>query len=140
MRIRDQYGVQYLFRIRLIDTPRFGVYLHHITGLDPQPIPHDHPWPFKSLVLSGGYSEQVFAPRSPFLVMGGERCLVKTNYWGRGSVHRMGSSLVAHRITGFKPNTWTLILRGRRDKDWGFWHISAEDPVFRGFTNWRDYV
>lgn len=138
MRIRDNRGVQYLFRIRLIETPRFGLYLHHITGMDPQPIPHDHPWNFTSIVLSGGYAEEVYHPRGALLT--GVRCERKTQYWGRWSNHKMYAYGWAHRIIGYKPNTWTLIIRGPREKEWGFWHVGAEDPTYQGFTHWKAYV
>lgn len=43
----------YLDRLRLVQTPLFGLYLHHIHRPDREPDPHDHPWWFASLVLTG---------------------------------------------------------------------------------------
>ena len=53
-------GDPYLDRLRIIQTPWFGVYLHHIHRPDSDPDPHDHPWAFASLVLTGSYRELVW--------------------------------------------------------------------------------
>lgn len=88
-----------------------GVYVHHVAGPDPGLDLHDHPWPFVSVVLSGGYSEHVSEVRA----------LHSTTYrsWPRWSVHSMSFG-VAHRITSARPGTWTLVLRGPKSRPWGF--------------------
>jgi hypothetical protein len=53
-------GDPYLDRLRIVQTPLFGIYLHHIHRADREPFPHDHPWWFASLVLTGSYSETVW--------------------------------------------------------------------------------
>src|SRR3954449_5709224 len=52
----------YLTRLRIVQTPWFGVYLHRFDGPDPRPTLHDHPWPFLSFVLRGGYTERRLNP------------------------------------------------------------------------------
>jgi hypothetical protein len=51
----------YLIRYRLLKTPWFGIYLHHILRSDLDRCLHDHPFCFWSLVLWGRYTE--FRPR-----------------------------------------------------------------------------
>lgn len=46
-------------RRRGVDARLFGVLLHRIDAPDPGLDLHDHPWPFVSIVLRGGYTELV---------------------------------------------------------------------------------
>lgn len=46
-----------LIRWVLFRVPAFGVYLHNMRRSDYDRALHDHPWPFVSLVLRGGYWE-----------------------------------------------------------------------------------
>jgi hypothetical protein len=117
----------YLDRLRLVQTPCFGVYLHHIEQPDLDRDPHDHPWSFGSLVLRGGYVERFH----PYPNVHRDFHVV-TRQWRRWSWHRMGTA-TAHRITSVQPGTVTLVFVGRRRRDWGF-HTVA------GFVPWRDYL
>lgn len=113
MRIsKPGYGL-YLDRIRIIQTPLGGVYLHHIVRPDADKDPHDHPWPFGSLVLRGGYQEQ-FHPIPNVHIN-----TFRVQRWSRWSWHRMGTE-TAHRITHVLGDTWTLVFVGRRRRTWGF--------------------
>lgn len=121
-----QDGLVYLTRLRIIQTPWFGLYLHDINAPDSDPHPHDHPWTFVSIVLRGHYVEE-FHPYpnvSP-------QFYVRTNTWRRGSIHRMGRES-AHRIIEAAPGLKTLILVGRRKRDWGFFTDA-------GWVQWEDY-
>ena len=108
-----------------IGTRRFGVYVHRIVEPDPGLDLHDHPWPFVSLILSGGYEEEAIdsreAPRWAAVAEAfGPRPRGWLRVWGRWSVHRMPLT-IAHRITVVRPHTWTLVLRGRKSRSWGFY-------------------
>lgn len=131
MVIRNRFGVPYLERLRIIDTPWFGVYVHHIKGPDPQPDPHDHPWNFTSIVLAGGYTEQVWRRENLNLWR------VYSRRWNCLSVHKMRAEGMAHRIMECEPHTLSLIVRGRRRREWGFWTINNESA--EGWTHWKDY-
>jgi hypothetical protein len=135
MDIRDRRGERYLLRLRLIDTPWFGVYLHHIEDVDPQPDPHDHPWPFRSLVLRGGYTEKIYMTDP---VWGHRKIVTYQRRWLRWSWHKMSASGVAHRITTVQPRTVTLVLRGRRCREWGFWGV--DNFNLNDWTHWKDYT
>ena len=118
-------GDPYLDRLRIVQTPWFGLYLHHIHRADRDRDPHDHPWAFTSLILAGGYVEQVYpdkaSPRGAFV-----------RHRGRFSVGTMRRRQ-AHRITKTTGLVWTLVLVGPRRADWGFWPEGQ-------FVPWRQYT
>jgi hypothetical protein len=116
-------GQVYLRRLRIAQTPWVSLYLHWISEPDPHRDPHDHPWTFWSFILRGGYSEDVFER------IGGKpiRC-----YWRRWTLHRMPVTK-AHQITTVQPGTVTLVLTGRRVREWCFWTENRLVP-------WREYL
>lgn len=117
-------SVTYLRRLRILQTPWFGVYLHWIYLPDRDRDLHDHPWPFTSVVLRGGYTEEVMQPRVYKSVS------VKKTH-GRFSAHVMHLDQ-AHQITRIESGTVTLVLVGKRSRTWGFW-------TGDGFVPWHDY-
>lgn len=109
-------------RWRLIQTPLFGLYVHRIYREDLDPVPHDHPWRFWSLILRGGYAEE-FHP--DVRMVGHSRQQTQR----RGSFHGFPLG-AAHRITSVQPGTVTLVLVGRKLRTWGFYDGNA-------FVDWR---
>jgi hypothetical protein len=98
----------YLTRWRVIQTPWFGIYVHRMDGPDSRATLHDHPWPFVSFVLRGGYWEH-------------------TNYEGDASGWRYVGRVNIKRATDLhyidelaRTPTWTLMLVGRRRRTWGY--------------------
>ena len=114
LRLVTKEGIVYLDRLRLLQTPYFGIYLHWINGPDPDPDPHDHPWNFWSFILWGGYTEVYYNTQHNLFSH-------NLRHWARWSWHRMSARGVAHRIWKVHPHTMTLIIVGRRQRDWGFW-------------------
>lgn len=57
--IKSRYGHVHFRRYRLLSTPWFSIYIHHILKSDEDKDPHDHPFNFSSLILSGAYQEMV---------------------------------------------------------------------------------
>ena len=47
-------GDPYLIRYTLIECRWFSIKVHHILRSDEDRCEHDHPWPFVSLILTGG--------------------------------------------------------------------------------------
>lgn len=118
----------YLKRWRLIESPWFGIKVHHIRMSDAPQIRglHDHPWSFISIRLRRGYSELVPGPffNSP----GAEPCEA-----GPGRAfglydrrdHRLvnivrSSDLHAVQLDDEERGCWTLVFNGRRKREWGF--------------------
>lgn len=117
-------GDPYLDRLRILQTPLLGIYLHHIHRPDREQDPHDHPWSFASLVLAGWYEEDVWPDkRDPHRRITRER--------GRWSLRRLGRDS-AHIITGTNGPLWTLVVTGPKRGGWGFWRDGQ-------FIPWREY-
>jgi hypothetical protein len=116
-------------RWRLIQTPLFGIYVHRIYREDLDPVPHDHPWRFWSLVLRGGYAEEYHpdvreigeSRHQAF----GKICARRAHHFPLGA---------AHRIVHVEPGTVTLVLVGRKLRTWGFYDTSRGNA----FVDWRD--
>ena len=91
----------------------FNVFLHKFHKGDPGDV-HDHPWPYATLILKGGYYE--YTPNFENGKMVGE-----TKHW-RGPGHwRICSANSYHRIELVSGVTaWTLFMPGPQKQEWGF--------------------
>jgi hypothetical protein len=92
----------------------FNIFLHKFHKGDPGDV-HDHPWPYFTLILAGGYYEWI----PQFNDDGTMSCEVRK--W-RGPGHfRFCSANSYHRIElkdGVTP--WTLFMPGPQKQEWGF--------------------
>jgi hypothetical protein len=91
----------------------FNVFLHKFHKGDPGDV-HDHPWPYATLILKGGYYEWI-----PQFVEGVK--IGEFRKW-RGPGHfRICSANSYHRIEKHPDVTaWTLFMPGPHQQDWGF--------------------
>jgi len=92
----------------------FNVFLHKFLKSDPDDI-HDHPWPYATLILKGGYWEWVPQYDSSCKRVG------EIAKW-RGPGHfRICSANSFHRIE-IDPTVdcWTLFMPGPQKREWGF--------------------
>lgn len=101
----DNPDETYLTRWRIVQTPWAAIYLHRMDGPDSRATLHDHPWPFISFVLRGGYWE-----RREYGQLG--VCIDRVNAKRSTDFHYIYQ---LHR----KP-TWTLMLVGPRVRTWGY--------------------
>jgi hypothetical protein len=114
-RINDQPYLEryYLF---LKDRKRFpfNVFLHKFLKSDPDDV-HDHPWPYTTLILKGGYYEW-----TPVFDRGGKK-IAETCVWRKPGHFRTCSANSYHRIE-LDPNVecWTLFMPGPQRREWGF--------------------
>lgn len=114
-RVNDEPYLEryYLF---LKDRKRFpfNVFLHKFLKSDPDDV-HDHPWPYFTLILRGGYWEWI-----PQFNSKGEK-FGEISVW-RGPGHfRICKATSYHRIELDPTVTcWTLFCPGPQQKDWGF--------------------
>ncbi|MDF1693939.1 MAG: hypothetical protein P1U47_16300 [Zhongshania sp.] len=100
-------GVDYLRRWHIVPRNRlFNVYLHHVTGNDPDVNLHDHPWLFNySMVLRGEIEEEMPA---------------STRTLSTGSLTaRLGRA--PHRLLLKTPDSLTLFITGPKIRKWGFY-------------------
>lgn len=125
-------GDAYLIRYRLFRCPWFGIFLHRILREDNDRDLHDHPWPFISIVLWGGYVEERPGSFLKFSHSGHpihQPVPVKRGLFS--TAFRRATD--QHRITVVKPQTWTLFIPFGRKREWGF-----QTPG--GWMDWRTYV
>jgi hypothetical protein len=93
----------------------FNIFLHKFLKGDPDDV-HDHPWPYATLILAGGYYEWI----PQFDSNGKLNCEIRK--W-RGPGHfRVCSPNSYHRIELKEGVTaWTLFMPGPQRREWGFW-------------------
>jgi len=92
----------------------FNVFLHKFHKGDPDDV-HDHPWPYATLILKGGYWEWI-----PQFDKNGKK-FGEIAHW-RGPGHfRICSSNSYHRIElDPEVTAWTLFMPGPQKREWGF--------------------
>jgi len=92
----------------------FNVFLHKFLKSDPDDV-HDHPWPYATLILRGGYWEWV-----PQFNAEGKR-VGEIAHWRRPGHFRICSATSFHRIE-LDPSVecWTLFMPGPQRREWGF--------------------
>jgi hypothetical protein len=108
----------YLERYYLLFNTRrhfpFNLFLHHFVKSDPDDV-HDHPWPYATLIVKGGYYEwtPVFNNKNENI---GEVC----KWHGPGSF-RWARAQQYHRVE-LDPavDCWTLFMPGIHQREWGF--------------------
>ena len=116
----------YLFLKDRVKFP-FNITLHKIVKSD-DPIFHDHPWPYLTIILKGGYWEwiPVFNTRGDKIH---EYCV-----WRCPGSFRWASAKTYHRIELDPAVTcWTLFMPGVKQRDWGF-------LVKNKWVQWQDYL
>jgi hypothetical protein len=114
----------YLYRWTLLRAFGWRVYLHHFVGDDWSRDIHDHPKRFYSIGLRGAYWEEYAGS------CGEIRGRTWVAPWFRSfpATHR-------HRLSLLTPESdcWTLVIVGRPEREWGFWHDGT-------WIHWRRYV
>lgn len=112
--IKRESGDVYLDRLILIRCFLGAIMFHRIYLTDSDCL-HDHPWPFLSIILKGGYVEHTKDG---------------AKLYGAGSI-LFRNAKFTHRLEVYQP-TWTLVFTGSKVRDWGF-----HTP--KGWLNWFNY-
>ena len=114
-----QTGEDYLHRYYLLFKDRkrapFNLTLHKIVKSD-DPIFHDHPWPYMTIVLKGGYWEH-----TPVFNNEGKKIAEFQTWRGPGSVIMRGSG--EYHYLEIDPSVGpatTLFFMGPQQREWGF--------------------
>jgi len=82
----------------------FNIFLHNFHKGDLDDL-HDHPWPYCTIILRGGYWEHT--PRGRF--------------WRAPGHIRISTPSSLHRIElEHGVSTWTLFIPGPKIREWGF--------------------
>ena len=96
----------YMRRFWLLRLGPLQIRLHHILAEDPGRDHHDHPWPFRSVILRGWYLEQREGGRHFRREAGG------TYRMKRGQFHRI--------VQVADGGAWTLFITWGARRGWGF--------------------
>lgn len=124
--IRSRDGTELYLTRRWIfghKTSKWALMLHQMHTPDPDACHHDHPWRFWTLILKGGYVEEITDRDGTLHDM--------VNWPG---ALRFRPALHAHRIRMLLDGEcWTLVLRGPYERSWGF---HTED----GWIWWETFI
>lgn len=101
--ITNAAGDVFMRRYKILLTRWGNVYLHEILRSDEDRCLHDHPWSFVTIILWGGYREQ--------MRLG--------TFWRRPGRLLVRPALTAHRIEVDRP-AWSLVVVGPKWRRWGF--------------------
>lgn len=104
-------------RYYLFESKPLSVYIHCFHTSDEDRALHDHPWSFLSFLFHRGYWEW-----TPYTTGWGEGAVVgsKPHWRPRFSILYRPATW-AHRVELAAPDTWTLVFRFKRTREWGFW-------------------
>lgn len=112
------------------------IFLHHIVRPDKGRELHDHPFPFKTRILSGGYYEQFISPAAQTGVV------TTDGQWCVGGYTFEHPATYTHRIDKVLDGTYTLVSAGAAERVWGFL-TSVRDSAWTcklGWLPWREYL
>jgi hypothetical protein len=101
----------------------FNVFLHQFLRSDPDDL-HDHPWPYATLILKGGYWEwiPIYTSFDPHAAISGKPVICGEKKVWRGPGHfRICKADTFHRIE-IEPGVdcWTLFMPGPQKREWVF--------------------
>ena len=123
----EPYLERYYVFLKDRDRFPFNIFVHKFLKSDPDDV-HDHPWPYATLILKGGYWEW----RPTFDAEGRKNGEV-SRWCGAGSF-RTARANTYHRIELDPAITcWTLFMPGRKQRDWGF-------LVKNKWVQWEQYL
>ena len=123
----EPYLERYYVFLRDRDRFPFNIFVHKFLKSDPDDV-HDHPWPFATLILKGGYWEW-----RPQFDAQGKKTGEIAKWCGPGSF-RTAQATTYHRIELDPDITcWTLFMPGAKQRDWGF-------LVKNKWIQWEEYL
>jgi hypothetical protein len=123
----EPYLERYYVFLRDRNSFPFNIFVHKFLKSDPDDV-HDHPWPFATLILRGGYWEW-----RPQFNARGEKNGEIAKWCGPGSF-RTAQASTYHRIELDPDITcWTLFMPGAKQRDWGF-------LVKNKWVQWEQYL
>jgi hypothetical protein len=117
----DNPEVTYLARIRIIQTPWFGVYVHRLGTPDARKSLHNHPWPFVSFLLRGQYTEMVPCNCEELTICQHYAVPRRVRFMNIKPYNKSWHWIdEVHRTP-----VWTLVFVGRRRRTWGYMERDA---------------
>ena len=105
---------KYLERFTILKVFNLHIRIHNILSEDKTVFYHNHPFAYMSIILSGGYTEELLV---------GDK--IVTNQYNRFNIIIRNKNSY-HKIKVIKPNTKTLFFAIGNSKKW---HLKSLDPV-----------
>jgi hypothetical protein len=94
-----------------------GRVLHRFRHPEPDANPHDHPWPFETTILDGGYIDEVFH------VDADGSWHSEHVHWQPGETYSVDATHI-HRIVALpKGECWTIVRSGQNERETRFWRF-----------------
>lgn len=122
---------------------RWTLKVHHFMPNRDDRDVHDHPWPFLTVVLAGGYEDLVPCPacEGSRVEAWGDDCCAACEGTGlivgdlmRAGMARWRGPDHAHRTRTGPSGAWTLVITGNRlDRPWGFFPAGTK-------VRWDEYI
>ena len=110
----EPYLERYYLFLKERKTFPFNIFIHKFLKSDPDDV-HDHPWPYATIILKGGYWEWV-----PQFDSNRKRIGEIAKWRGPGHF-RICSAKSFHRIeVDPTVDCWTLFIPGPQKREWGF--------------------
>lgn len=112
------------------------VFIHHIVRPDAGRELHDHPWDFKTRLLSGGYYEQFLENNSSGI------CSVNGR-WAIGGDTLEHHAEHTHRLDKVLDGTYTLVTASAARRVWGFYTQQRRADRWTtalAWLPWREYL
>lgn len=139
--IRDRQGNKpYLERFYLV--PRWAFFgfgrivIHRFWKSDDDGGLHDHPWPWASLVLEGGYYEYTPLEKNSWSKDGNRDTNIKWREPGDFSGWRKSTDLHRVKLKREGEEVWTMFFMGPRQRDWGF----VPNEKGSSWIQWQKYL
>ena len=92
----------------------FNVFIHKFHKSDPDDV-HDHPWPYATLILAGGYYEW-----TPVFDKNGKKIAETCAWRGPGHFRTAGANSYHRIVLDPAVTCWTMFMPGPQKRDWGF--------------------
>jgi hypothetical protein len=104
-----------------------NIYVHKFLRDDTEAL-HDHPWRNQSFVISGSYVEE-------YIDENGEP--VRRTLVAGDTVHRDATAI--HRIVSIEPDTVTIFVTGKKEREWGFFDKDCPGANDNGWVHHTIY-
>lgn len=110
-----------------------AVFLHQFHRSDYDDALHDHPWPFTSVILAGGYYEYAV----------GQDGIIRKRWYGPGRVLKRPAAW-KHRVElalDTEGRVFSLVFRGVKERSWFFHCLGATGNRLSGkVVPWRSFI
>lgn len=146
---KDPYLVRYYIFLKDRKKFPFNIFLHQFLRSDPDDL-HDHPWPWATFIIKGGYWEWIpiygidnnslddmlVGPDKSEQNIIGER-----KVWRGAGSFRWNKAESYHRVE-LEPGVdcWTLFIPGPHKRDWGFLTHKNWDWKTFSWVQHEDYI